>query len=46
MNRHTAFFDILAVAIVLLVSALLTPALLAREGASEFTALIADAFLK
>lgn len=46
MNHHDHFFTMLSVALVLLAAALLTPALLGREGTSGFTASIADVFLK
>jgi hypothetical protein len=46
MNHHDHFFALLSITMVLLVAALLSPALLGVEGTSGFTASISDAFLK
>lgn len=42
--RHYEFFTLLSVTVILLVAALVTPALLGMEGTSGFTASIVDAF--
>lgn len=44
MNHHEHFFTMLSVTVVLLVAALVSPALLGMEGTGGFTASIVDAF--